>query len=56
MPRSPHDVAIAVGEVFAGVFDQLVAWRAPVEQVIDASPETRPAEIDQSSPHSCSRA
>ncbi|KQM80674.1 hypothetical protein [Agromyces sp. Leaf222] len=47
MPRSPHDVAIAVGEVFAGVFDQLVAWRAPVEQVIDASPETRPAEIDQ---------
>ncbi|MGI9824147.1 cache domain-containing protein [Agromyces sp. Marseille-Q5079] len=47
MPRSPHEVAITVGEVFAGVFDQLVAWRAPVEHVIDASPETRPAEIDQ---------
>ena len=47
MPRSPHDVAVAVGDVFAGVFDQLAAWRTPVEQVIGASPETRPAEIDQ---------
>ncbi|GAA1517506.1 hypothetical protein BJ978_000558 [Agromyces terreus] len=47
MPRSAHDVALAVGEVFAGVFDQLVAWRAPVEHVIGAAPETRPAEIDQ---------
>jgi hypothetical protein len=47
MPRSPHEVAQAVGDVFAGVFDQLVAWRAPVERVIDASPEVRPADIDQ---------
>ena len=46
MPRSPHDVAVAVGDVFAGVFDQLAAWRTPVERTIGASPETRPAEID----------
>ena len=46
-PAPPHDVAIAVGEVFAGVFDQLVAWRAPVQAGDRRLPETRPAEINQ---------
>lgn len=46
MSRSARDVAVAVGEVFAGVFDQLAAWSAPIEDVIAASPEVRPAELD----------
>jgi hypothetical protein len=46
MSRSAPDVAAAVGAVFAGVFEQLAAWRAPVEQLIAASPEVRPAELD----------
>lgn len=46
MSRSAPEVAAAVGEVFAGVFDLLAAWRHPIEAVIDASPEVRPAELD----------
>ncbi|MEV1132088.1 cache domain-containing protein [Agromyces sp. NPDC049794] len=46
MSRSARDVAVAVGGVFAGVFDQLSAWRAPIEHLIANSPEVRPAELD----------
>ncbi|MFB6610137.1 hypothetical protein ACFCVO_07460 [Agromyces sp. NPDC056379] len=46
MSRSAHDVAASVGTVFASVFDQLAAWRAPVEQLIDGAPEVRPAALD----------
>ena len=46
MSRSAPEVAAAVGAVFAGVFDQLAAWRAPIEQLIAASPEVKPTELD----------
>ncbi|WP_022891476.1 hypothetical protein [Agromyces subbeticus] len=46
MSRSAPEVAVGVGEVFAGVFDLLAEWRHPIEAVIDASPEVRPAELD----------
>ncbi|GAA1060683.1 hypothetical protein [Agromyces bracchium] len=46
MSRSAREVATTVAELFTGVFDQLAAWRAPIEQVIAASPEVRPAELD----------
>ncbi|PWC03613.1 hypothetical protein [Agromyces badenianii] len=46
MSRSAPDLAAKVGEVFAGVFDQLADWRRPIESVVDASPEVRPAELD----------
>ncbi|KRC59376.1 hypothetical protein ASE14_16725 [Agromyces sp. Root81] len=46
MSRSARDVAAEVGEVFAAVFDQLAAWRAPVEQVIDRAVDVRPAALD----------
>ncbi|MDF2575335.1 MAG: hypothetical protein K0S05_2247 [Agromyces sp.] len=46
MSRSARDVAAGVGVVFAGVFDQLSAWRAPIEHLIATSPEVRPAELD----------
>jgi hypothetical protein len=46
MSRSAHDVAAAVGAVFTGVFDQLAAWRTPVEHLIDGAPEVRPAALD----------
>ncbi|GGI44554.1 hypothetical protein GCM10010932_05190 [Agromyces flavus] len=32
--------------VFTTVFDQLAAWRTPIEQLIAHSPEMRPAELD----------
>lgn len=43
-------VAAAVGEVFARVFDQLAAWRAPIEELIARATiggEVRPTELDQ---------
>ena len=46
MSRSAPDVAAAVSVVFSSVFDQLAEWRAPIEQVIAASPEVRPADLD----------
>ena len=46
MSRSAPDVAAAVSAVFSSVFDQLAEWRAPIEQVIAASPEVRPADLD----------
>jgi hypothetical protein len=46
MSRSAPEVAAAVSAVFSSVFDQLAEWRAPIEQVIAASPEVRPAELD----------
>lgn len=46
MSRSAPEVAAAVAEVFTGVFDQLAAWRTPIEQRIAASPEVRPADLD----------
>ncbi|RXZ48935.1 hypothetical protein ESP57_08180 [Agromyces fucosus] len=46
MSRSARDVAASVGAVFTGVFDQLAAWRAPVEHLIDGAPEVRPAALD----------
>ena len=46
MSRSAPDVATAVSAVFSSVFDQLAEWRAPIEQVIAASPEVRPADLD----------
>ena len=46
MSRSAPEVAAAVGAVFSSVFDQLAEWRAPIEQVIAASPEVRPADLD----------
>jgi hypothetical protein len=46
MSRSAHDVAAAVGAVFTSVFDQLAAWRTPVEQLIDDAPEVPPAALD----------
>jgi hypothetical protein len=39
-------VATAVSAVFSSVFDQLAEWRAPIERVIAASPEVRPADLD----------
>jgi hypothetical protein len=46
MSRSVPEVAAAVSAVFTNVFDQLAAWRTPIEQVIAASPEVRPADLD----------
>ena len=46
MSRSVPEVAAAVSAVFTSVFDQLAAWRAPIERVIAASPEVRPADLD----------
>ena len=46
MSRSAPEVAAAAGAVFSNVFDQLAEWRAPIEQVIAASPEVRPAALD----------
>ncbi|SIO10457.1 cache domain-containing protein [Agromyces cerinus] len=46
MSRSARDVAASVGTVFASVFDQLAAWRIPVEQLIDGAAEVRPAALD----------
>lgn len=46
MSRSAHDVAAAAGAVFTGVFDQLAAWRTPVEHLIDGATEVRPAALD----------
>ena len=46
MSRSAPDVATAVSAVFSSVFDQLAEWRAPIEQVIAASAEVRPADLD----------
>ncbi|WP_438854660.1 PDC sensor domain-containing protein [Agromyces sp. M3QZ16-3] len=46
MSRSAREVAATVAGLFTGVFDQLAAWRAPIEQVIAASPEVRPADLD----------
>jgi hypothetical protein len=46
MSRSARDVAAAVGAVFSGVFDQLAAWRTPIEQLIDGASEVRPAVLD----------
>jgi len=46
MSRSAPEVAAAVGTVFAGAFDQLAAWRTPIERLIAASPEVKPAELD----------
>lgn len=46
MSRSAPEVASAVSAVFTSVFDQLAAWRAPIEQLIASSPEVRPADLD----------
>ncbi|MEF3402539.1 hypothetical protein [Agromyces sp. CCNWLW203] len=46
MSRSAPDVAAAVGAVFTSVFDQLAAWRTPVEQLIDDAPAVHPAALD----------
>ena len=37
MSRTPTEVADAVSEVFRGVFEQLAAWRTPIEQLLAAS-------------------
>ena len=37
MSRTPSEVADAVSEVFRGVFEQLAAWRTPIEQLLAAS-------------------
>ena len=46
MSRSAPEVAAAAGAVFTSVFDQLAAWRTPIEQVIAASAEVRPVDLD----------
>lgn len=46
MSRSAPEVAAAVAGVFTSVFDQLAAWRGPIEQLIASSPEVRPADVD----------
>jgi hypothetical protein len=46
MSRSAPEVAAAVAGVFTSVFDQLAAWRGPIEQLIASSPEVRPADLD----------
>lgn len=46
MSPSARDVAASVGAVFTSVFDQLAAWRTPVEQLIDDAPEVHPAALD----------
>ncbi len=46
MSRSVPEVAAAVSAVFTSVFDQLAAWRTPIEQVIASSAEVRPADLD----------
>ena len=46
MSRSAPEVAAAVGTVFALAFDQLAAWRTPIERLIAASPEVKPTELD----------
>ena len=46
MSRSAPEVAAAVAGVFTSVFDQLAAWRGPIEQLIASSPEVRPGDLD----------
>ena len=46
MSRSVPEVAAAVADVFTAVFDQLAAWRVPIEQLIASSPEVRPADLE----------
>lgn len=46
MSRSAPDVAAAVGAVFTSVFDQLAAWRTPIERLIGGAPDVRPAALD----------
>lgn len=46
MSRSAPEVAAAVADVFTAVFDQLAAWRVPIEQLIASSPEVRPADLE----------
>jgi hypothetical protein len=50
-PAGAHEAAAAVAALFSGVFEQLAAWRAPIEQAIApgirAVAEVRPAELDQ---------
>ncbi|MFE5672871.1 hypothetical protein ACFQ58_14810 [Agromyces sp. NPDC056523] len=46
MSRSAPEVAAAVTRVFTTVFDQLAAWREPIEQLIARSPEMRPVDLD----------
>ena len=46
MSRTPTEVAAAVAEVFRGVFDQLAAWRTPIEGLLATSPEIRPLTLD----------
>ena len=46
MSRTPTEVADAVAEVFRGVFDQLAAWREPIESLLDAGPDLRAAALD----------
>lgn len=46
MSRTPAEAADAVAEVFRDVFDQLAAWRAPIEQLLGSSGEIRPVILD----------
>lgn len=46
MSRSVPEVAAAVAGVFTAVFDQLAAWRVPIEQLIASSPDVRPADLE----------
>lgn len=46
MSRSVPEVAAAVADVFTAVFDQLAAWRVPIEQLIASSPDVRPADLE----------
>ncbi|GAA1964925.1 cache domain-containing protein [Agromyces allii] len=57
VPAAALDAAAAVSRLFSGVFEQLAAWRSPIEQAIapgireiaaeTAVGEVRPAELDQ---------
>jgi hypothetical protein len=46
MSRSVPEVAAAVAGVFTAVFDQLAAWRVPIEQLIASSADVRPADLE----------
>ena len=46
MSRSVPEVAAAVADVFTAVFDQLAAWRVPIEQLIASSPDVRPGDLE----------
>lgn len=46
MSRSVPEVAAAVAGVFTAVFDQLAAWRVPIEQLIASSPDVRPGDLE----------